>query len=846
MPKKQAKPKVNPLLSEVFSTASPERVGCDTCRRFETCRSPYSSPYVPRGWTGKYLFITEHAADSKAGRLLRTLYREAGINDLDVCLADTVRCHPRKHKPPSMSQLRACRPFLLRTIERLKPSYVIGFGARALHTLANDGTGGITDARGRYLEVPGLQCRNDQPATGDAVSGGSGNTRPLPKVWVTYDPSAILGGAGEFRGPIAADLAFQSRPELQWPREGVPEGVAVSFDSEYAKDEAPLTTGLASDTAAVAYETTEESWKQNSCSVLAQAKVLVGHSMAGDLDQMIQMGMEPPSLGTWITGEKCLDSLLISRMVNENMQSYSLEDVLTSRFRVEPWKYKSQSTLEASGDMSTVSSDIRRERCRLDAWASYVLAKKGYRQFSANLVEFTHRVAMAIHRIRLAGAMVDMTEFEKMGGHVNQEASKYSELLARIATAQGIEEFKPSNDGHIRSLLYDHLGYRTDNTTDGGDLSTDKVTLKGLKDSPAPESDPGYGTVDILLNYSKWEKLLGTNVVGLSKLIRPLGSLEGSPLGLLAFRINPLGARTGRRSSTKPNSQNWPTWVRRIIRSRWAGGQIGDFDYNRLEIFIIAWLAQEWKLFDYFSTGNGYINVAKELFGFEVKDGTKEYKATKSTILGVGYNMQDDKLAHQLWFVIGVRLSTDWDEHCRLASKLRRKYLGLFPRLGQYMDERGHELLTTQQVVAPCGAIRHLPCPDGERTPGFGHLLNQAINYPVQRTASDCTGSALIDIEADLAAEEGMSVLEWHKALLWTQKELLTKGRENVTIPYTTCLINEVHDSIVPDFHPDRVERHAEIVVTRMKEVRWLRKLCPKFDIPLGVGQKIGPTWGLD
>src|SRR5207245_3518525 len=95
----------------------------------------------------------------RAGQLLRRLWRTAGYSDLDVALANAVRCRPKSNATPNMSSVRACRPFLLTVVGRLQPQAVVALGGTALRSLTNKADASVTAHRGRLLEVPGLKNR---------------------------------------------------------------------------------------------------------------------------------------------------------------------------------------------------------------------------------------------------------------------------------------------------------------------------------------------------------------------------------------------------------------------------------------------------------------------------------------------------------------------------------------------------------------------------------------------------------------------------------------------------------------------------------------------------------------
>lgn len=567
---------------------------------------------------------------------------------------------------------------------------------------------------------------------------------------------------------------------------------------------------------------------------LNESSWLAGHSVAGDITELVAAGI--PVREAWVQGRKVLDSLLLSRMRDENDLSYELENLVTSRFDVDPWKHetepynwikepneKGKVTKRRSVDARRWPSALRRKRCARDAWAARLLVEADYDKTKAKLVEYTQRTASLLERVNLAGAVIDMEKFDSLDADLSMQLLQARDLLTKHAAQAGVDGFVPTNDGHIRELLYKRLGLPIISKTKGGLPSVDKNTLKQLGDN---------AVLQLLIGFNKLDKLYTVNVSGVRKLIHGIGYLP--------FRINPLGARTGRRSSSKPNAQNWPESVRGIVTSRFFGGQILNADYSKLEVVLIAWVAGDDKLLSAFTGGKGYIDVARELFGKDVANGTPEYTAVKSIVLGVHYNMQTPKMARQL-ALIGIKFSEDWDEHERETDRLRTKYLRRYPGIGRYMLDRENYWLRTGTSVSYTGRVRHLPVPD-HAGKGYGHLLNQAINFPIQSLASDVTASALLDIEEAFLHEAGLTYVEYLEALI-DQKKYLTNCGGRGTIPLSQ-LINEIHDSVVVDLFPGTAKRDQEIVIECMRAVKSLKQLAPGFNRKiLNADWKLGSHW---
>lgn len=601
---------------------------------------------------------------------------------------------------------------------------------------------------------------------------------------------------------------------------------------------------------------------------LDHATYIAGHSVAGDLTELVEAGL--PVKEEWVRGDKALDSLLLARMKDENDLSYELENLLLSKHDVEPWKHKTKvfdfvkvknekgkTVKKKDVDARRWPVALRRERCAMDAWAARVLVEDFFDRKKADLIRYTQRTANLLERVNIAGSIVDMKVLDQLDIDLRLKRDEAQDKLTKLAGTAGVEGFTPTNDNHIRELLFDKLGLEAGKETGTGLDSVDKSVLKQL-------AGQGSDAARILLEYNRADKLYTVNVSGVRRALRGTGTDNASGVfdaadlcershvgstsdasklgggaagwGYLPFRINPLGARTGRRSSSNPNAQNWPEAVRGMVTSRWPGGRILNADYRKLEVVLIAWVAGDEKLLEYFIKGRGYIDVAKELFGYEVESGTPQYTAVKSIVLGVHYNMQTPKMARNLWDLYDdkkneypCRFSADYEEHERETDRLRRKYLLRFGGIGRYMEERQARWEATGVSDSYTGRTRHLPVPArGEK--GYGHMLNQAINFPIQSLASDCTASAMMDAEAEWLSINKLSYSEYLRMLVECRKKMLDKGLKAWYAVSHSLIINEVHDSIVADLHPDYAKRDEEIIVESMRAVRSLKRLAPGFD----------------
>jgi DNA polymerase I-like protein with 3'-5' exonuclease and polymerase domains len=778
--------------AEPMSTAGPERAWCVICGLGSS--AGYVLPRVPQGWKAGKRILLLGSWDAEARAYARKIWVEAGYTDQDFILVDIVRCGSE----PTMQQVRACRPYILQALQTIEPSTVLCFG--------RDGMRAVTNS---------TEYTNVMTTRGTLLSF---EEHPRIPVYATFAVADCLGASTHYRALLLQDFTRLSWPVVEWPQQGTVSGDVVGLDSEYTPSDV-LCFGIADKMQATQIACVDTN-------TLVPAKTIVGQNIFVDLDAAMRCGWELKD--EWLRGVNLLDSYLLARMTDENRGkgAYNVETLLQSAYNVKGWKHKTDAISES--DPTQWGPDLMHERVRLDAWAS-VLVADYFHAVARGPVQLTHRIASVLHRIRLAGVALDLQRLDAVSGELQSARTRSRDLLCKAAFAEGMTEFEPTNDGHLRELLFKKLLLPVIEKTENGAPSVAKTTLTAYRDIPVVQLLSEFNEADKTLQTLTGEKGILPNVTGTY-------SAGETSYYHVPVNINPLTTRTARRSSSSPNMQNWKPEMQRLVRSRFPGGKILNLDYSSLEPCILGWVAQDDKYLHYFQSGKGYVGVAKEIFGQVIEKGTPHYKAIKGVVLGSNYGSGPKKVASQLWNATpSVRLSEDYEKHVEEVASLRTKYLRAFPGIQRYMYARREELLRNGCVRSLTGRVRHMPVPQGQETPGFGHFLNAAYNFPIQSLASEVTGSAMIDCEAALLTEFGLSYRAYHHALL---------RREWPQMP---ILVNEVHDELVfdiPALSPEQERRCVELIVERMCKVPTLRTVCPKFTLELKVSHVLAETWG--
>lgn len=820
------------LVPEKLSEASPSRPACAECGLNENCSEPFIKPYVPEDWTGKYLFVTETSKDGEQGYRrnglpigerervqLKALLKTTNIKREDVAFVPVLRCRPilTGSKKPKMVNLRACRPFLIRAIAELNPERVVAFGESALKGVLNTGaTGPIALLRGRRLEIP--------------VEGQKG----FSTVDATSKLSSTLTDAHSV-ARITEDLRRMGLPITKHPAKGLPKvkaGAEIGFDTEYGAT-GVYSLGVSDSNHALAVIPQ----KIGTLVPILKDAVIVGHNITVDIESLLRLkpnGLKV-ALEQWLQGRRQRDTLLEARLADENRgkHGYKLESLAVSYYNIEDWK---KPTEDLGPDSSKWPPILRDERCRLDAWATLkihtALADK-----TEGPSRLSHAIAMSLRRMYWTGVYIDAAKFKKFCNLVRKERAEAFDVLKKyvkkfkLGVSVDVENFT-ATDTQLRDYVYNGVGLEVESYTKGGLPSVSVKHLKEYKDDKA---------IQALLTFSKWDKLESTYGDSLAQKFQQVVGCLWMPV-----QINPLAAKTGRRTSNAPNFQNWPVIVRQAVISRFKGGSIADNDYSKLEPILGGWVSGEPKLTDYFvKYPNGYIKIGDDFFKKTVEKNTKEYTAVKSLVLGITYNKKKWSLADDMW-ASGAKLDSNYEKHIDKVGDMLEDFLDMFPGMRKYHQEQEENVLRNGHVINALGQKRRLPLPPEPPRSEKGiyrawmrhkaHVINQAINYPIQSLAAYVTGCGLIDMERAFLSHWKWTYLDFQTALM--EKKW----------PHMPLLCIEVHDDIVQDIPKGMEKKTREITHDIMTKPPSLFAVLPELwdsNVKLSVDTNLGPCWGL-
>ncbi|MFO7785650.1 MAG: uracil-DNA glycosylase [Thermodesulfobacteriota bacterium] len=91
----------------------------------------------------------------EAGRLLTRIINAMGLSRSDVYICNVVKCRPPRNRNPEGLEIAACRPFLERQIDLVKPKVICTLGRVAGEELLGK-TFSVTRDRGAWFEYRGV------------------------------------------------------------------------------------------------------------------------------------------------------------------------------------------------------------------------------------------------------------------------------------------------------------------------------------------------------------------------------------------------------------------------------------------------------------------------------------------------------------------------------------------------------------------------------------------------------------------------------------------------------------------------------------------------------------------
>jgi len=363
------------------------------------------------------------------------------------------------------------------------------------------------------------------------------------------------------------------------------------------------------------------------------------------------------------------------------------------------------------------------------------------------------------------------------------------------------------------------------------------------------EKHKGVLEVDLLAEWSALDKLRGTYIEGIYKLLQQNPDMRD---GRIRARYNFHLTATARTSCDSPNMQNVPkgkTEMARAIKGLYVtdpGYVLVCADYSQAEVRWLAEMTGDKNLLSAFSNvakaqeayklnpttenflklmneGDFHRQTAAQIFGKLPQDVTSEERgAAKAIVFGLIYGMSAFGLSSRL----GISYAA--------AEVYQEKFLSQFPDARKWLSWIEAQGLNKGHVESPIGRRRHLVShfvlgddneylysddKEGKALTDVGRYKRYedrvCRNAPIQSIASDTNLMACVNITEHILDHKK----DWR-------------------------LVNIVHDSIIAEVPFNEVKEYIEVVDTIMTDPLIFKDFDIEFKVPFKADFTIGPNWG--
>ena len=392
----------------------------------------------------------------------------------------------------------------------------------------------------------------------------------------------------------------------------------------------------------------------------------------------------------------------------------------------------------------------------------------------------------------LVGVLAEMEELGikldlKLFKSLSEELETRLEKLVKDIYKVSGTEFNINSPKQLGVVLFEQLKLPVIKKTKTG-ASTDEDVLKKLADK--------HKLPALLLEYRQLTKIKTTYIDVLPK-------LADKDTARIHTSFNQTGTETGRLSSSNPNLQNIPikTDVGAKIRKAIIAGGKDNYlisgDYSQIDLRILAHLSGDEHLLAAFKKGMDiHKATAALIYGVEEKEISNEMRdRAKRVNFGIVYGLTSYGLSRDL----GVGFEE--------AQSFIDAYFARYPGVKEYIEKQIKLARKDGFVTTILGRRRYIPEINSKNQGIRQFAERQAVNTPIQGSASDLIKLAMISIDKEIR-----------------KKELKSR------------MVLQIHDELLFDLPKD--ELHALVGLAR-KEMENVLKL----DVPIKVDIKKGHNW---
>jgi DNA polymerase-1 len=770
------------------------KLSCEACTLHKTCQHPCING---RGSLKSSIVLLGEAPGENedkqgtpfigaaGGFLTKHILRGSGLSESDLYITNAIKCRPPANRKPSILNIRACEPNLIKELQTIKPKVILACGNTALHSLLNLYHSKSTNDEKKSSGLTGIsQWRGIQ------VWNRQFNCWVVP----TYHPSALLRDRQEgieYRidqtvedFELAGKLANQTRPAMEYPTpyhissvskalkvvEGVSKSKRVAFDIE-TEDLDPTSELLG-----ISLSDREDRGFYIQADLIQQSPELrsaidelmedpdilkILHN--GAFDQRVLRYKGFPELRNW------KDIMIAAGLLDENFPK-GLKPLT--------WRYLS------FGGYDRELDDYRREH-KLKSYKGIPFDVLGrYAGYDAAATLQLHNLfsprldnekLQSLYTNILMPTRSVMNEAEHNGFAVNVDRAKELDALCNKAAVKlrehvyklAGEEFNIRSPKQLSNILYTKLHLRPlkpgkINKKDGSiAYSCDKESLEHLAKKKKGE------IAGALLNIKYIQSMQSKFINLIINEVKPDGRIHTS--------YNITGTVTGRTSCSNPGIHNVPR--DRLIRSMFVASQgraLVEADVKSAELRCLAVYSQEKFLLDAFNSNQDPHRMTYNLMYGKPSDYTPtegERFIAKSINFGLVYGMGPGRLAR----ILGISLEE--------AINLVDLYFEKMPNVKKFLTDNIKKAHKVGYVVSVFGRKRRLP------------LINSDDNMVISRSERQANNSVIQSASADFTY------------VILTRVSKMIRSRK-----LKAKIVHTVHDCIIVDTPKNEIEMVKKII----------------------------------
>src|SRR6266404_3672637 len=468
------------------------------------------------------------------------------------------------------------------------------------------------------------------------------------------------------------------------------------------------------------------------------------------------------------------DTFLAAYLIDPTRSKYELTDLAREALGVES-ENGTPANWPVSAWQTATTADLTGQTARV--LHQRILEKKLETIYS----EVELPLAPLLYRMERSGLKVDRLVLSDLSNYIGLELHKLTTKIYQLAGRE-FNIGSPKQVGEILSELNINSGRKTST----GRVSTSKAVLEELAQT--------FELPRTIIDYRELDKLKSVYTDALPHQIAADGRIH--------CQLNQTVAATGRLSSSDPNLQNIPIRSelgRRIRRAFVAekGNKIISADYSQLELRLLAHITQDPVMLEAFQKGEDiHARTARLVFGARTDEELKEARRfAKIVNFAIAYAIEPWGLSQR----VGISRQE--------AKKVIEDYYNTYKGVRRYMEEVPIRAREHGYVRSIYGRIRPLPGIADRNANIRKAAEREAINMPIQGTASDIVKIAMLHVDEEFKRER----LE-------------------------ARMLMQVHDELLVEVPEKEVEKVIQILKHEMES-------AVSLDVPLVADVGVGDNW---